>query len=74
MKWTECSMFDAILHASDRMPINEAKRPELAAIDEDVVVFTDGTAIACHSDFADNSYSEYTPEITAHDPKWRVFR
>lgn len=72
-KWKSISFFDAMMFAARRIPATPQIRVDGADIDEDVIVFTDGTALAVRSSW-DGPLSEVTPEITATDPKWRVYR
>lgn len=72
--WEKASFFEAIKHASTRTLIEESKqeRPDGLDFDDDCLVFTDGTAIACRSVF-DGPLSEVTPEITAGSPTWKIY-
>lgn len=73
MKWSDCTMLEAIQHASGRVARTNDDRPEGAYVSASVVWFTDGTAIECSSAW-DGPYSAETPDVCANDPEWRIFR
>lgn len=70
--WQQCSMVDA-LKFSDGREINSnyclsMDRPDAQA---EVVIFTDGSAVACKSKW-NGPYSEETPDIDAAPPIWWI--
>lgn len=68
--WYVCTMAEAIIHATGRKVDREGKRPEGLDYDSAAISFTDGTAIACKSDWA-GPCSE-VPHM--RDPTWEVYR
>lgn len=72
-KWQPLDMIDAIRFATRRVVAPKQERVDGCDFEDCVVVFTDGTALAVRSNW-DGPLSEVTPEITATDPKWRVYR
>jgi hypothetical protein len=72
MTWHDCSMIEAIKHATGRVVAENQVRPESLEYCCDCVVFTDGTAIACRSEW--RMYGGDTGDVDADDPAWQVYR
>lgn len=70
--WEDCSFREAIAHAQGRKLCDD-NQPDGLEADFDCLVFTDGTAIAVRSTY-EGPYSEVTPDVSAGDPTWKVYR
>lgn len=66
MNWAKCSMLEAMNWARDRDATADepGTLPDYAACG---VIFTDGSALACKSEWV-GPYSEVTPDIDAQPP------
>lgn len=72
MTWKKAKIIDAIRFACGRVVAPEARRPVETECDFDVVVFADGTAVACRSTTG-RRMSDVTPDITDNDPIWQIY-
>lgn len=72
MQWREVNMLTVFQYATDRQPDTKAVRPKGLDFDWDVIVFTDGTAVAVKSDWSDDS-TDYTPDFEALSPDWMLY-
>lgn len=70
--WRKFDLVSAMEFASRRIVAKPQLRVEGADTDEDIILFTDGTALAVRSNW-DGPLSEVTPEVTSMDPVWRVY-
>lgn len=75
MEWKECNIHKALTFANGKT-INKKWPRDGQSMNEphhcaDTAVFTDGTAVACLSQWR-GPLSEVTPDIDAEPPKWWI--
>lgn len=80
-QWRKVTMREAIrfIRDGDGQPLDERPRwaddagePDTPKGSPGIEYFSDGTAIACASDWS-GPYSEVTPDVDAHCPDWFIY-
>lgn len=72
-RWKDVKIYEVFMFATTRLIAIPDYRPTGAAVDEAVVCFTDGTAVAVSSRWEDRPFSDTTPDVTSCDPAWRIY-
>lgn len=74
MNWIKCTIEEALQHASGRTIVKNSHDYTFTPdIDADVVCFSDGTAVACLSQWS-GSYGSDTPDMSPESPLWWIYK